>query len=170
MKTVEERNLDKIRHAYDLGFKYEKEYYGCAQCILLAVQDTFGLKNEDVFKSASGLAAGIGLMGSVCGALTGGVMALSLKYGRDLQAFKAGDPEGKRLKAYEKTRKLYKRFEDEYGSVICRDIQKKIFGRSFNLRDPQEFKEFEEAGAHVDKCPGVVGMAAQWVAEIMLDD
>jgi len=30
MKTVEERNFDKIRHTYDLGFKYEKEYYGCA--------------------------------------------------------------------------------------------------------------------------------------------
>ncbi|MCK5587647.1 MAG: C_GCAxxG_C_C family protein [Candidatus Lokiarchaeota archaeon] len=77
---------------------------------------------------------------------------MSLKYDRDLQAFKAGDQEGKRLKAYEKTRKLYKRFKDKYGSVICRDIQKKIFGRSFNLKDPQEFKDFEEAGAHVDKC------------------
>ncbi|MCK5587648.1 MAG: C_GCAxxG_C_C family protein [Candidatus Lokiarchaeota archaeon] len=63
--------MEKIRHAYDLGFKYEKKYYGCSQCVLLAVQDTFGFKNEDVFKSASGLAVGIGLMGSVCGALTG---------------------------------------------------------------------------------------------------
>jgi C_GCAxxG_C_C family probable redox protein len=162
--------MDKIKQAYDLGFKYEKKYYGCSQCVLLAIQDTFGLENEDVFKSASGLAAGIGLMGSACGALTGGVMALSLKYGRDLQAFKAGDPEGIRFNAYEKAKKLYKRFEDEYGSVICRDIQKKIFGRSFNLRNPQEFKEFEKAGAHVDKCPNVVGRAAQWVAEIMLED
>ena len=162
--------MNKTKQAYDLGFKYEKEYYGCAQCVLLAIQDTFNLENEVVFKSASGLAAGIGLMGSVCGALTGGVMALSLKYGRDLQAFKAGDPEDKRLKAYEKARKLYKRFEDEYGSVICKDIQKKIFGRSFDLRDPQDFKEFEEAGAHVDKCPGVVGRSAQWIAEIILED
>ncbi len=162
--------MNKTKQAYDLGFKYEKEYYGCSQCVLLAIQDTFNLENETVFKSASGLAAGIGLLGSVCGALTGGVMALSLKYGRDLQAFKAGDPEGKRLKAYEKARKLYKRFEDEYGSVICKDIQKKIFGRSFNLNDPQDFKEFEEAGAHVDKCPGVVGRAAQWIAEIILED
>ena len=162
--------MNKTKQAYDLGFKYEKEYYGCSQCVLLAIQDTFNLENETVFKSASGLAAGIGLLGSVCGALTGGVMALSLKYGRDLQAFKAGDPEGKRLKAYEKARQLYKRFEDEYRSVICKDIQKKIFGRSFNLNDPQDFKEFEEAGAHVDKCPGVVGRAAQWVAEIILED
>ncbi len=162
--------LDKTKQAYDLGFKYEKDYYGCAQSALLALQDTFDLKNEAVFKSASGLAAGIGLMGLVCGAFTGGVMALSLKYGRDLQAYKAGDPEGKRLKSYEKARQLYKRFEDEYGTVICKDIQKKIFGRSFDLRDPQEFKEFEEAGAHVDKCPSVVGNAARWVAEIMLED
>jgi C_GCAxxG_C_C family probable redox protein len=162
--------MDKIKQAFDLGFKYEKEYYGCAQCVLLAIQDTFSLENEDVFKSASGLAAGIGLMGSVCGALTGGVMALSLKYGRDLKAFKAGDPEGKRLTAYEKARMLYKRFEDEYGSIICKDIQKRIFGRSFDLRDSKDFKEFEEAGAHVDKCPGVVGRAAQWIAEIIIDD
>jgi hypothetical protein len=51
--------------------------------------------------------------------------------------------------------------------VICRDIQQKILGRGYYLRDPEEFEKFEKAGAHAEKCPSVVGNAAAWVAEIL---
>ena len=47
--------------AYELGFAYEKEYRGCVQCTIAAVQDTLGVRNDFIFKSASGLSAGGGL-------------------------------------------------------------------------------------------------------------
>ena len=65
---------------------------------------------------------------------------------------------------------LYDRFVDEYDSPLCCDVQKKIFGRSFDLMDPIEYEEFEKAGAHVDKCPTVSGNAARWTAEIILNE
>jgi len=52
---------------------------------------------------------------------------------------------------------------------LCKDVQRKLFGRSFNLLDPKDYAEFEKAGAHVDKCPSVSGNAAKWAAEIILD-
>ena len=66
----------------------------------------------------------------------------------------------KRL-VFKYTKKLYDRFVEEYGSPLCCDVQKKIFGRSFNLLDSKEYKEFEAAGAHVDKCPTVAGNAVR---------
>ena len=67
-------------------------------------------------------------------------------------------------------KKLYDKFVEEYDSPLCKDVQKKIFGRSFNLLDPKEYEEFEKAGAHVDKCPDVSGKVARWTAEILLNE
>ena len=44
-----------------------------------------------------------------------------------------------------------------------------MFGRSFDLRDPDDFERFEAAGAHRDRCPDVVGKAARMAVEIILD-
>ena len=42
------------------AFECEKNCYGCSQCVLLAVQDVFGLESEEIFKAATGFAGGIG--------------------------------------------------------------------------------------------------------------
>ncbi len=171
MPTQSEKiNLEEFfKKAFDLGFKYEKVYRGCSQCVLAAIQDLFGKKNDDVFRAASGLTGGVGLCGDgCCGAYTGGVMALSQIYGRTRENF--SDPDRTRKKSFDLAKKLHDRFIAEYGSVICRDIQQKIFGRPFYIRDEDDFAKFEKAGAHDDKCPSVVGKAAQWVAEIMLEE
>jgi len=99
-----------------------------------------------------------------CGALAGGVMALCCKYGRTRENF----AKGRYLRPLELAKELHDRFIQEYGSCICRDVHKRIFGRSFNLWDPKEYEEFEREGAHKDKCPGVVANVAMWVAEMLL--
>jgi len=63
---------------------------------------------------------------------------------------------------------LLRRFVDEFGSLTCRGVQEKIFGRSFNVKDPREREEFERAGGHKDKCPTVVGKVARWAVEILM--
>jgi C_GCAxxG_C_C family probable redox protein len=161
------RKEEILKKAYELGFRYERDYHGCAQSVLLAVQEVFGMEDPAVFRSATGLSGGLGLsINGPCGALTGGIMALSQRYGRERS--KIEDLEGIRFKAYELARKLCQRFLDEYGSFSCRDIQSKIFGRAYELADPKEFEKFVKAGGHSEKCPLVVGKAASWVAEIIL--
>ncbi len=76
------------------------------------------------------------------------------------------------FKMFRMAAELHDKFVEKYGTVICKEIQKKIFGRSFNLRDDEEKQLFREAGAHKDddKCCAVVGDGARWATEIMLKE
>lgn len=155
--------------AYKLGKEYEKTYRGCSQCVIAALQDALEIRNDDIFKAATGLAAGTGFAcDSGCGAYVGAVLVLSSLVGRERDNF--SDPEGIRFRTHQLTRKCREKFVQEYGSVICRDIQTKILGRYYYLPDPQEYEKFHNAGAHDIHCPEVVGKAARWMTEIILDE
>jgi C_GCAxxG_C_C family probable redox protein len=134
---------DIIEKAYELGRQYERICRGCSQCVVAALRDAFEIRNDDVFKAATGLAAGGGATtdGS-CGAYSGAIMVLSSLLGRDRDDF--ADPNKTNLKNFKLVRKLRDRFIEEYGSVVCRDVQRKIFGRSYYLVDAGEFQKFEK--------------------------
>lgn len=164
MENNKNEILDRV---YDLAFKYEASFGSCPQCVLRAIGEVLNLRIEDAVKSSHGLAGGTALSGNgTCGALVGGVMAICLVYGRELKNM----DKGRFLKSYALAKQLYDKFVEEFGSCICRDVQNKIFGRSFNLWDPDDFKKFDEMGAHRDKCPDVTGKVARWATEILLKE
>jgi C_GCAxxG_C_C family probable redox protein len=164
-----EKREELLKKAYELGFDYEKTYRGCSQCVIAAIQDTLDIRDDKVFKAATGFAGGAGLSGiGVCGAFAGSVMVLGQLKGRERSNF--SDPERIRFTSFDVTKKLVDKFLAEYGTLICRDVQQRIFGRSYYLRDPDEFRKFHDAGAHDEKCPDVVGKAARMAVEIILDD
>ena len=74
-------------------------------------------------------------------------------------------------RAMQAARSLCDRFTRYYGSILRPQIQTRLFGRSFNLQDPLDCEEFEKAGAHTDpaKCMGVVGNAARWTMEALME-
>ena len=152
--------------AYELGKKYEQTYRGCSQCAIAALQDAFEKRNDDIFKSGTGLAGGgaITTDGS-CGGYTGAIMFLGSLLGRERDTF--SDPDGIRFQTMKLAQKLHEKYIQEYGSVICRDIQAKVMGRPYYLADPEDFQKFHDAGAHDIYCPEVVGKAARWTAEIV---
>lgn len=161
-----ERLLEK---AYNLGFEYEKVYKGCSQCAVAAIQDIFNIKDDAVFKAATGFAGGGGLTGiGFCGGYVGGVMMISLLLGRERSDF--ADPERVRFKSFELARRFTQLYIKELGSVICRDIQNIRFGRPYYIADVDEFKKFEEAGGHEDKCTDVVGLATRLGVKFILDE
>ena len=156
-----------LQKAYDLAFKYEAERGSCPQCVYSAVMEAVGVGKPDVVQASDALAGGTALSSEgTCGALVGGLMAISSIVGRNYKDFSAND-HNRRVFIYSK--KLYDKFKEEYGTIICRDIHKKLFGRTFDLLDKKEYAEFEKMGGHVDKCPEVSGKAARWTAEIILD-
>jgi len=166
-----------LQEAENRGYRYEQEYRDCAQCTLLTIQEMFDLAGEEALKAATGFAGGIGRSSSVCGAFTGGVMALGLLYGRDRQTMKHPDPEVRlnRFREIEERldrliKKLAERFTEKYGSTICKEIETKLFGRSFDKWNPEERKEKDRLGGHQDKCPGVVGNATRWIAELIIEE
>lgn len=163
-----ESKQELLDQAYRLAFKYEAELGSCPQCVLAAIKETLDIGDENIFKSADALAGGTSLSSKgTCGALVGGMLAISSIFGREYDDFKDGK---KKRRIFKYAKILYDRFVDEYDSPLCCDVQKKIFGRSFNLMDSIEYEEFEKAGAHVDKCPTVSGNAARWTVEIILNE
>ncbi|MGC8961053.1 MAG: C-GCAxxG-C-C family protein [Candidatus Bathyarchaeia archaeon] len=159
-------NSEVSEKAYKLAFEYESKYGNCPQCVIAAIGDVFSLKLDELFKASHGLAGGLGLSGSgTCGALSGGSIVLSHFYGRNRENFHK-----RVMKSYEKSKLLYDKFVEEFGGCTCREVQQKLFGRSFNLWDAEDYKRFEEEGGHRDKCPSVTGKVAKWVAEILIND
>ena len=141
-------NGDKIvEEAYRMGYEYEKRYGGCAQCVVAALQDSidFVAMNEDVFRAASCLDGGATPTGlQNCGAFTGSGMIIGYLCGRRRDTF-----EGKADLSHELIHKVYEKFKEEYGSVLCQDVRQKM-------------------EQYPDKCPRVVGRAAGWTAEALL--
>jgi C_GCAxxG_C_C family probable redox protein len=154
--------------AYQLGKEYEQNYKGCSQSVVAAIQDAFNIRNDDVFKAATGLAAGGGLcIDGSCGAYAGAIMVLSTLLGRERDDF--ADRAGVLFRNFDLIEKLREKVIQEYGSVLCRDIQTKVFGRAYCLADMDELEEFEKAGGHDARhCPEVVGKAARWAAELII--
>lgn len=157
------------KEAYDLAYSFERNYGGCSQCVLAALRDSIGNVSDSVFKSATGLAAGISGGGYACGALTGGVMAISSFLGREVNNLP--DPDGIRFKTFALSRKLVSKFETEYGKRggDCAVVQTRIMGRSFDILNGER-DALIAAGGHDDKCPAVCGKAAEWVIEILHEE
>jgi C_GCAxxG_C_C family probable redox protein len=159
--------------AYNNGFKYEHDYRGCAQCAIAAIQDALGIRNDYVYKAGSGLAGGLGeCIDGSCGGYSGGSMMISLLFGRTRQ--EEGSKKGREDKyvSFALTAALHDKYIEKYDSITCSAIQKKVFGRSFNLRSDEEKQMFRDAGAHEDddKCCAAVGDGAKWAVEIILDE
>ena len=106
---------------------------------------------------------GIALRGETCGAVMGAIMALGIALGREKP-----DDFVALQKATGAARKLCREFEKEFGSCNCRDVQHRIFGRSYNLADPADQDAFIKADAS-RKCRAPAEKAARIAAEIIID-
>ncbi|MFO8047697.1 MAG: C-GCAxxG-C-C family protein [Desulfosudaceae bacterium] len=163
MNKTREEILDT---AFNAAKQYEMRSGGCPQCALAGIFDALNIHNDDIFKAATGLADGIGLTGNGhCGALSGGVLAISYLFGRDKEDF--GDIM-KLVEANLLSKKLVERFMEEYGTCRCADLQTAFFGRFFNLLDPDDLQAALEAGM-LERCSTLVGQVARLTTEIILE-
>jgi len=161
---------ERGERAYSLGFKYEKVYHGCGQCAVAAVTEVLGNFDDEVFNSATGLCAGVGLVTeNTCSAFTGGAMVIGMLYPRRREHFD-GDRDNKYLN-FELIQKLRDKFIQEYGTTTCGKIHEKIYGRVYDMRLADERQAFEEAGGHGEHgCTEVVAKASQWTIDVLKDE
>lgn len=159
-------NPSTKQKVFHLARFYERAYHGCAQSVIAAVQDVLGLAwvGRGTFQAATGLSGGIGCLGKACGAFTGAVLSIGLCVGRERENFR--DLRGVHWQNYSLVKELYQRFMSKYGSVTCHDIQKAIFGKSFEFWNPKSLEEFRRLNGHA-KCSEVTAQAAKWVLEIL---
>ena len=91
--------------------------YNCAQSIVYAFSDDLRVDKSLALKIACGFGAGMGRKQEVCGAVSGGIMVIGLKYGR-------GENDERKIMdlAYVKVRALMDRFSEKHGTFICRKL------------------------------------------------
>ena len=131
--------------------------YNCAQAILYAFGPDLGLEAETALKVATGLGAGMGRRGEVCGAVTGGILALGLKYGRGGQQDRSATEE-----TYQKTLELMAGFEKRCGSCSCR-----VLLEGCDLRTAEGVQHFKEHDLLHKTCLRCVATVAEVLAGIM---
>lgn len=148
--------------AYEKALKYELDYGCCPQCVLVAVQETVGVIDDNVIKASHGLSGGGALSGQgACGALTGGLVALSAKRGRDRDKL----DRGRFINNFKKGQELVDRFRAEFGGITCQELQQRFTGRTYDMWNTDEYKAFDEARGH--ECARATATVTKWVVEMM---
>jgi C_GCAxxG_C_C family probable redox protein len=176
--TENYRNLSStllLEKAHELGVSYEKHSGSCSQCTVAALKEILGFEDIIVKVASSSCGGQAGFSIGACGGMIGGTIVLDYYLGRPAHMVSAVqmDPESMATLAHgiETAQGLGRKFVQKYGSILCPKVQESIFGRSFNLQDPADWKAFEEAGGHSDpsKCMDIVGHAVQWTLEILME-
>jgi C_GCAxxG_C_C family probable redox protein len=120
--------------------------YNCAQSVLFAFAPELGLDADMALKLSNGFGAGMARHGEVCGAVSGGIMALGLKYGRGARQDRSATEQ-----TYQKVLELMSRFEKQHGSCLCRELL-----NGCDLRTAQGQAHFKEQDLLHNKCVGCV--------------
>lgn len=93
----------------------------CAESVFRGVCFAQSVELTDQAKKmATPFGGGIGRSEDVCGALTGGVLAIGVSTGRTA-------PEEDRLHSYETAGRLYRAFQARFGSASCKVLNKGDF-------------------------------------------
>lgn len=151
--------------AANLAFKYQKEYRGCSQCVLKALEESLGLDIGLAMKASTALAGGIAMMGDCCGALLGGIAAIGLAFGRE--RLEDGWASREYTEAHYYAAELCDRFKKELESTKCRNLLKARLGSS-DLRKTAELRRLISAGA-LSCCPDIAAAAARLAAGVILE-
>lgn len=91
--------------------------HNCAQAVLKAYGTQYGLDEDIAFKISSSLGGGLARSGNTCGAVTGALMAIGLRY-RNLNV---EDQESKEL-TYERGMNFIEQFISINGTIKCKEL------------------------------------------------
>ncbi len=128
----------------------------CAQAILLTYGTKFGLTNEQAYKLGTGFGGGLGRHGEVCGAVSGVIMVIGLKYGMTKP-----DDDDARTKTFEQVAEFIARFSDRQASILCREL----LGCDISSPEGREFASKKEL--FTTKCPEFVREAAKILEKLL---
>ncbi|MCL2058429.1 MAG: C-GCAxxG-C-C family protein [Oscillospiraceae bacterium] len=145
MDNENNKPSEKVEQAVEC-FKREGGY-NCAQSIFATYSEAFGIDRDMAFKLSCGLGGGMGKTGQACGAVSGAVLALGLKYGRYL-------PEDRVSKehTYSLVQEFEKMFIERNGSIKCDEL----LGFEMRTADRDTVKEITK-----QRCPRFVQDAAE---------
>jgi C_GCAxxG_C_C family probable redox protein len=138
-----------------LADSYVSQGFLCSESCLMALAKCQGVESPLVPRIATGFGAGIGRSGEICGAITGAVMGLGIKYGRDRV-----DPAGNQ-KPYWYSAELLKRFRAMYGETRCPALL------GLDLAKAEDLEEYRRRNLWVNRCTGFILSATGLARDII---
>ncbi len=142
-----DKDIDKIVAKYfDNGFN-------CAESVLLAGCDIFGLEQANVPRIATAFGGGLSGAGHTCGAISGALMLLGLRYGRD----KSAELDKKR-KVYSLVDSFLADFNKQFGDINCRALT------GVDFKTEAGVKKYKQT-VHHEVCVPIVEFVTGWLAK-----
>jgi len=129
----------------------------CSQAVFAAFRQAEVLDEASALRLATVFGGGVaGSGGEMCGAVTGALMALSMRYGM------GGIEElANKKRTYELGRQFMAEFEKRMGSCRCESMLGLCIGEPENLQKARELKLFETV------CVDAVGTASDILEEML---
>jgi C_GCAxxG_C_C family probable redox protein len=131
------------------------EGFNCSQAVFSSFAE--GINEETALKMASGFGGGMGRMAETCGAVTGAMMVLGLRFGATLPT----PLEKERI--YALIRDFSDRFKARNGSILCRTLL------NCDISTPEGLHVAKEKNLFKTSCPKYVQDAAEILEEMLAE-
>jgi C_GCAxxG_C_C family probable redox protein len=148
-ELTKEEILDRVQA--DSEELYRNGTYFCSESVVQTINELLGKPYDpSVVKLASGFPVGMGKAGCLCGAVSGGQMALGMVYGRV-------EGEAMQEKMFELSKRLHDYIKNEYKSTCCRVITREWSGDAFKSAERK------------NHCITITGKVARWVTNELIE-
>jgi C_GCAxxG_C_C family probable redox protein len=128
----------------------------CAQSILSTYAEQLGLAKESALKVSGAFGGGMARTASTCGAVTGALMVIGLRYA-------STDPsdDAARQKTYTFARDFLDQFRERHSALTCRDLL------GCNISTPEGKQQFDEHNLRDSHCKQFIATATEILDELL---
>jgi C_GCAxxG_C_C family probable redox protein len=145
----------RAAHIHDIG-------YGCAQSVLCAFNEDYGLDEETALRISTGFGSGMGRLCEICGALAGGCMVIGLEYGKVITD---GSKYGTETETtYRLTAEMARRFREKNGAIRCWDLL------GLDLSQEHDRQRAVDEGIFAHQCGGYILNVVAIVEELLAEE
>ncbi|MDD5143860.1 C-GCAxxG-C-C family protein [Methanoregula sp.] len=130
--------------------------FTCSASVFSVFSGELGLDPDTAKKIACGFGGGLSKTGNLCGAVSGAIMVIGLKYGKCVEGDDAATGKTRAL-----TRQFIAEFTKKNGSINCTELL------GYNLSNPEEYAQARDEEIFVTKCPALVRDATEILETIL---
>ena len=130
--------------------------FNCAQAVLSSHCEGLGLDPVLAKKVAGAFGAGMANNGETCGAVTGALMLIGLKYGKYREDDTTAKADTIRI-----SNAYMEKFKEQFGSVKCRDLI------NVDFKNEAEAAKARESGVFKTICPKFIKKSVELVGEFL---
>lgn len=146
--------INKMNRA-DKAVELFNNNFNCSQAVFTVFATEYGISEELALKLSTSFGGGA-RSGELCGAVSGALMVLGLKFGH----YHAEDNEEKQ-KAYSLAKEFIKRFREANGSIVCRDLL------GYDLTVEDDCKIINSKNLFKTICPKMVKSSVEIIEQIL---